>query len=473
MLHGHAKIELTNVKTGEKQIIEHDNMLTNYWRDMFTPKGICGRNFLQTGIAWDKHQFFGGILLFENALNDNADDYRFPHGNKMIAHGSNIAYSGVDTLMGSFNEAESTFGDDSATLVWDWTQERGNGTISALGLTSAEGGLIGAGRDNNGDTSDDYIIPINAHQTSNNANMGGANGYNPVYMDEVNNRAYAAYVSSNNLYIREYQFEASGIDLLTALTVSNSGNNVPQYDITRRVDTTISLASFGWGSNATGFTYQGKLYITGASNWGSGARTFARYDFATGVLDSVTITNNTGETINLTTYQLARAGFIIHDGCLYAVTTSMHIVYINLSDNTDCGTVKDGDGNVIVRANNNGYSWIVLLWGEVIFNKGQMYGNGKGDANQKQMYVLESKGVAKRRGLAMLNAGYYGLHCSMGYALDNGNYARGYFAACENGNIYSVYNMMCLATKNNLQTPVTKTADMTMRVTYTIQEVTE
>ena len=28
MLHGHAKIELTNVKTGEKKIIEHDNMLT-------------------------------------------------------------------------------------------------------------------------------------------------------------------------------------------------------------------------------------------------------------------------------------------------------------------------------------------------------------------------------------------------------------------------------------------------------------
>ena len=37
MLKGKAKIELTNVKTGEKEIHESENMITNFFNDLFTP----------------------------------------------------------------------------------------------------------------------------------------------------------------------------------------------------------------------------------------------------------------------------------------------------------------------------------------------------------------------------------------------------------------------------------------------------
>ena len=37
---GHAKIELTNVETGEKRVIEHDNMITNAVAELIKPLGI-------------------------------------------------------------------------------------------------------------------------------------------------------------------------------------------------------------------------------------------------------------------------------------------------------------------------------------------------------------------------------------------------------------------------------------------------
>jgi hypothetical protein len=43
----------------------------------------------------------------------------------------------------------------------------------------------------------------------------------------------------------------------------------------------------------------------------------------------------------------------------------------------------------------------------------------------------------------------------------------------SDGTPYYVVNPLLLYTINNLQTPVTKTADKTMKITYTITEVEE
>lgn len=470
MLKGHAKIELTNVKTGEKKVIEHDNMLTNYYRDLFTPRGIAGRNIVHTGIAWNKQQMFGGILLFENSLDNNADNYKFPHDNKMVARGSNIAYSGVDTTIGSFNEAESSFSVDSATLVWDWTQERGNGTISALGLTSAEGGLIGAGRDIEGDTADASILAPNTHRINETANIGGTQYPSPVYIDKTNNKMYAVIYNNNALTVREYQFVDNGIDLLTILTVNS---NYLYQDISKYKETVVSMTSYNLGSNPVSFCYEGKLYITTATTaWGSGSKTFVRYDFATGTIDTVSISNNTGESIYMTSFGTNRtAVFAIYNGYLYGATTANHIVYIGLADNTDCGLVKDGNGETIVRTTStNIYSMFAVVWGELFFNASTIWASGKGDANQKKMYVLDSKNVARRRNLAPFLMGNYDLFANIDGYNDS---AVAIYANQGTGAPIRTFNLMCLATKNNLDTPVTKTADMTMRVTYTIREVSE
>lgn len=101
----------------------------------------------------------------------------------------------------------------------------------------------------------------------------------------------------------------------------------------------------------------------------------------------------------------------------------------------------------------------------MIFNKSTIQAYGKGNDDQKTMYVLDSKSVARRRNLAPFNLGYH--YYTM---VDGGDNAYGFYFNQNTYRLVISYNLMCLATKNNLDEPVTKTADMTMRVTYTIQE---
>ena len=46
-LHGHTKIELTDVNTGEVEIYEDDNMVTNALNSFFWQKGFFVNNYLQ------------------------------------------------------------------------------------------------------------------------------------------------------------------------------------------------------------------------------------------------------------------------------------------------------------------------------------------------------------------------------------------------------------------------------------------
>ena len=198
MLHGHAKIELTNVKTGEKKIIEHDNMLTGWIRDMFTPHGVEGHNMAQAQLnvssgtqttqEYTKEKLFRGVILFEDEVTNNADDYCFPAANKMTAHGDDQAYSGSDLSRGSFNAELSSSSETEMVSVWDWTQERGNGTISALGLCNRWAGGVGSGQvapDENQYYFPLFCVPMFYGTTSGAAEMKIQNAVWMSYTDSI------------------------------------------------------------------------------------------------------------------------------------------------------------------------------------------------------------------------------------------------------------------------------------------------
>ena len=90
---GSTKIELTNVHTGQKEVVEHHNMITNVMQDM--NKRMYGVNGMDTFLYMYAKQFlgtndpfweamFGGIILFEDALSERADEYIFPAGSVML-----------------------------------------------------------------------------------------------------------------------------------------------------------------------------------------------------------------------------------------------------------------------------------------------------------------------------------------------------------------------------------------------------
>lgn len=458
MLHGHTKIELTNVKTGAKKIVEHDNYMTNWLRDVLTPD-IYGNTILATDIYQDRPEFskamlFGGVVLFEDVLSSgDPDDYLFPLNNKMIAHGSNLAYAGTDLTMGSFNSGLSVIGEDEATFIWDFTQERGNGTISALGLTNIYGGLAGSGHGKN--------------QADTNVSMSRLTGmvweasggirYQTAFIDKENNRAY---------FVRTAQLEDGKIEYYEAPYNNSEYNPIREAISWSRVGIyangeakEIDISSYF--SSVPAYTiYNGKMYMCEPSNWTGGSRTFVVYDFENETISTQTITNATGKTLNA----VSRAhAFEIWGNRIYFSSTDGKIAYIDLTDNSDCGIVKNPD-NEEIEASGEFFS----LWGSLIFSD-----NGGMGENKTQLWCMTGKDHASRRNISGFSTvtNYDGPVPVFG-----GNNALGYYNQRYNyqsQSVYkAVYNFMALQTKNNLDSPVTKTSDMTMRVTYTIREAT-
>ena len=148
-LKGTTKIELTNVHTGQKEVVEHHNMITNVLSDM--NKRIYGFNNINPFIYTYARQFLGpddpfwkamfqGIILFEDALSDNADEYIFPAGNNVTACGNVGRVKTSDmtdktmSVLGNYNVDESVIKDGMVKMVYDFPTSQGNGTISSVAL---------------------------------------------------------------------------------------------------------------------------------------------------------------------------------------------------------------------------------------------------------------------------------------------------------------------------------------------------
>lgn len=146
---GTTKIELTNVHTGEKEVVEHHNMITNVLSDM--NRRVYGVNGMDTFLYMYTKQFlvandpfwkamFSGIILFEDALSDNADEYIFPAGNKVTGCGDIERVKTQDmtnpscSVVGNFNSEESVLKDNMVKMVYDFPTSQGNGTISSIAL---------------------------------------------------------------------------------------------------------------------------------------------------------------------------------------------------------------------------------------------------------------------------------------------------------------------------------------------------
>lgn len=140
MIKGRTKIELTDVNTGQRQEIVHDNMVTNgFLKFVNNLGGLCGsldslqKCFDPTDVLLK--DMYGGVMLFDKPLNEDADDLWIPSDTRCVAYGSDVANSGVNTHLGSFNVTESgEMSDGSYRFVWDFATNQGNGNIASLGL---------------------------------------------------------------------------------------------------------------------------------------------------------------------------------------------------------------------------------------------------------------------------------------------------------------------------------------------------
>lgn len=479
MLHGHAKIELTNVKTGEKKIIEHDNMLTGWIRDMFTPHGVEGHNLAQAQLnatnqttqEFTKEKLFRGVILFEDEVTNNAEDYCFPGSNKMTAHGDDQAYSGSDLTRGSFNSELSSSSETEMVSVWDWTQERGNGTISALGLCNRWAGGVGTGQatpDENMYSFPLFCVPLFS------GNQSGATEMkiqNAVWMSYTDSILYILRsMASGVLTIAKKYLPVSKYDAVMQKVTAGGRQGYSYYDASKEAVFTVDISAYITGNTLPAFTAKdGVIYMLPTGNWSSGSKTLVKYDIAAGTVTTQTVTNNTGKTLYVNN---TPGSWGIFGNELYFQTTDNLFAYINLQDNTDCGIVKDLAGNNVTYNGSGGATRMFAAFENFYFSYATLQ-----TYNNNPIWTIKAKGRAAKTGAGGFNKPTsYSSNLNAVVGLP-GSDRKQFFDFIYNDYssnrwMIEAYNWLALSTKQNLDSAVTKTSDMTMRVTYTIREAT-
>lgn len=155
MIKGHTKIELTNVKTGEVQVVEDDNIVTNApmiyenaskirgYNEYAAAKSFAGDVILKKD-AGNKQvlladAYFGGILLFADPIDENANYPYVNSTNEMVGNGSVYDAMTETKEYGAYNQEESTYvvsedGIITRKYVYDFGTSKANGTISSVCL---------------------------------------------------------------------------------------------------------------------------------------------------------------------------------------------------------------------------------------------------------------------------------------------------------------------------------------------------
>ena len=148
-LKGTMVLELTDVETGEVESVTEENMVTEAVNDILglNPMGVFySEENLADVFSWNGAMLpicpnmVGGILLFPQALEEDAAHIYEGSGNLPVAYASNNVNTTANTARGSMNQTESKPLENGYKFVWEFTPSQGNGTIAAVALTSAQGG---------------------------------------------------------------------------------------------------------------------------------------------------------------------------------------------------------------------------------------------------------------------------------------------------------------------------------------------
>lgn len=135
---GKAKITLTNVETGEQNIIEEENLVTNAVRDFFSQDAF-GLIDLNNDNMTPLRNMYGGVFCFENPIEENPNNYSVPSEgiNALIAHAGQTGHNTPSNKRGNPNGDLSGETKDGRAykFVWDFATNQGVGKISALCLT--------------------------------------------------------------------------------------------------------------------------------------------------------------------------------------------------------------------------------------------------------------------------------------------------------------------------------------------------
>lgn len=438
--HGHTKIELTNVETGEVEVVESDNTFqSQVLADLFENIPLLNQN---NSRSWS--DMVGGLLLFRDSI--EIGERFMPAGNKMVGN----CYRGcvnatTPNELGTFNSVESSYGIGShnavITQVFDFATQQANGTIGCICLTSKIGGAIGYGSPSGARKDTDYTLRSFSQDNTK---------WQEVLDDDA--ITYSFYCNTDG-----------------TVTVTETRRVVKKGSVFSGMSESYTLTPTGTfgGDKVAGLVnafncgnHKIRFVPHGARSYSSGASVpYYEFDTTTRSLEIKTFTNTYSGSIYTRksviyyyaycTFEFTRTGKVI---CMstngtdlavidlagngYDVITKSGVDFIGSGDDVFCAGEISEDLYIARAQGGNGAYYIADFVNDTIYpcnSKTDAFGEANA-CNDKGMAMAISKGDGE------LSAMYY------------------------------FYNPLYLATINNLQSPVTKTAAQTMKVTYTLTE---
>lgn len=476
-LKGTAIIELTDINTGEKEIIKKDNLVTNAAMLALTqnPLGVM----YQQHSGWFAKNMLpvcpnaiGGILCFEDTIEESVDQLYPPVGNHMTACSSNNVNPGGSTTRGNMNQTESGPLEDWSgyRFVFDFSTSQGNGKISSVALTSKWGGVAGMGDVVSGQ---DYMKEIYSYSST---AWGGTNEDMYAWrhiktLDVANNVAISVYFDNNgDIHVSKLSMQLNNLALVHPSTEPLFHPNWNKFETTLVVPSDV-FKSFTDGS---GNYIQHKVAIHDGNDgyWWAFANAgnssgnctvyYAKISQKDYSIEEGSFTNEAklspcgvfsgfgynNYSKNLTDYCYSAMA----NGRLYVLNYNKNAIY----------EIDLPSGNVL-REITSPYSMTNLhntYYNPLIYLKniaGYIYSSGCIIGGEDVVYRNSKLTSDNNRNINVLVDGCYAV-CSSYYSEYNHTSMSVY--------LFTPY----LATINNLETPIEKTPDKTMKITYILRE---
>lgn len=343
---GRVKIELRDKDGNIVSSQEKDNLVTNFIDDMYVPMAFsrsfvgAGHTYLGSGYhssheestsgRWmnDREDlgFFDTIQLFDDYLTNDANDYFFGDENVVGLSRYGLGYSGSNPLYGTSNGAETGWNSSRTeyTYVYDWSTAAANGTIKSIALSPIWSCLTGGGVQ----TYDDSIIPSYIGESYYNLRtISGYHrfkygNYNPSFIvadyennyillskypiNENNNFVYDE--NSDTYYFKLYKVRCPLSKIYKGYELTGTNNNInnlilEEISITMKNPVHGHLAADNDNDyyNSGHIRYHnGKIYAVFYKNDSNGKRflypgesiTITVYDLQTQTEEFITLTNN-------------------------------------------------------------------------------------------------------------------------------------------------------------------------------------
>ena len=491
---GSATIELTNAD-GSKEIYKHDNMITNAVQDLCMSQRGEMATILKIVDNGDSYAqaLFGGLLLFDETLDTDANNYFIPTA-KCTGYASQDAYAGLDTCRGSFNASEGGVQPDgSYKFVWDFATSQANGTIKSLALCPNVMGQIGLTSSKISSESKAFLMkrtevaPFDSNGYMIDSSVDGfpADGIFVIavkddiaYAVSRDNIGYRGGGASSDLCIKNngwilkllrFKLGASSIALTDKVCKATYIDTV-NVQLPSEFTSTLSTSSYV-ELIAFNFVQSESKVIIFPSVRASNTKVndtikYCELDMTNNyAVTTYTFTNNTAG--NIDSSPILNYGDN-SGGCAYPFFVTRDYVICTSND----GTTKNQKVCIVKRSDNTQVKVLRTIAGDDISLSSEKFLRVRPvfwDANTAFMELNDSwskiyKFVDLVTGIAV-DTNISSITQSNTVSIGDS----AVFASTGQKLKYSMtFNPFILCTKNNLDSPVTKTASQTMKITYTL-----